>query len=49
MAMRTEPPSDGGDLFLYHIVGKAGSLRGLVSSVTKGALLATDWLVRVRG
>ena len=41
--------SDGGDLFLYHIVGKAGSLRGLVSSLTKDVLLATDWWVRVRG
>ena len=41
-------PSDG-DLFLYPIVGKMGSLRGLVNSLTKDVLLATDWSVRVRG
>ena len=41
--------SDGGDLFLYRIVGKMGSLRGLINSLTKDVLLATDWWVRVRG
>ena len=42
-------PSDGGDLFLHPIVGKPGSLGGLVSSLTKDVLLVTDWWVRVRG
>ena len=41
--------SDGSDLFLYRIVGKMGSLRGLINSLTKDVLLATDWWVRVRG
>ena len=40
--------SDGGDLFLYCMVGKTGSLRGLVNSLTKDVLLATDWWVSVR-
>ena len=35
-------PSDGGDLFLYRIVGKPGSLGALVSSLTKDVLLAAD-------